>query len=386
MASASWSESTIAAVSGSASPKDLETLFQLLYLRLTAPRADTAAFLGMRQRLHTVLQNRGADPQSVFADTLGVTLAQHSPRRLPPTAAMVDSLQLADAMRIYRERFADAGAFTFVLVGAFNVDSIKPLLVKYLGALPSAAHHEKWRDVAPETPAGVVRVTVRKGIEPKSQVVLYFSGPTGMKPDDRHSLQALAEYLNIRLIDVVREELGGTYSIYAGASSGRDPRPRYRFQIGFGCAPERVDELTARVMKELEQLRTAGPDSGNVEKTVQQQRRALEVSLKENGWWLNRLNSAAYLGEPFGGAAWANALIDHVNARTLQAAARRYLNPARYVEGVLLPEAPRPEQKASPGNCAAGCRNDEAGGRESARPSVEPRSQVRGHAGGSGPV
>ena len=81
---------------------------------------------------------------------------------------------------------------------------------------------------------------------------------------------------------------------------------------------------------------------------MQQERRGLEVALKTNGWWLNRLSNALQLGEGFGGAEWAGALIDRVNARTLQSAARNYLNPNRYVQGVLLPEAPRPEEKAAP--------------------------------------
>ncbi len=338
---------TTANVSGSASPRDLETLFQLLYLRLTAPRADTAAFQAMRQRLHAFLDNRGAEPEAVFSDSVSVALSQHSARRRPVTSALVDSLSLDDALRIYRDRIGNAGGFTFVLVGAFNPDSIRPLVVKYLGALP-AAPRQRWRDVNPETPAGIVKVTVHKGIEPKSQVVIYFSGPAATAPDDRHSLAALSEMLSIRLIDVVREELGGTYGIGAGGSSERWPRPRFRLQIGFGCAPDRVDELTARVFKEVEQLRTAGPDSALVEKVVQQERRGLETALKTNGWWLNRLSAATYMGEEFGGAAWASALIDRVNARSLQAAARQYLNPDRYVQGVLLPESPKPEVKAVP--------------------------------------
>jgi zinc protease len=323
---------------GSASPKDLETLFQLVYLTLTAPRADTAAVAALRQRLHAVLANRGADPESVYGDSLSAVLASHSPRARPLTPALLDSLDLDRALRTYRERFGDAGDLTFVLVGSFDVDSIRPLLVKYLGALPALGRHEHFRDVDPLPPEGVVRKVVRKGVDPKSRVDLFFSGPFEPTLENRVALQTLAQVLDIHLRDVLREQLGGTYDIGASASSAREPRARYSLQVSFGCAPERVDSLTARVFREIERLRAQGPDTADLAKVKEQTRRQREVALKQNGWWLDRLSYAAAYDPDFGSVLAGGTAQERVSIADVRAAARRYLDPAHYVEGMLLPE------------------------------------------------
>lgn len=328
---------TTQGLSGSASPRDLELLFQLTYLTLTSPRVDSGAFSSYKQRLRAMLENRGASPEQAWSDTLMVVLAQHSARRRPITAARVDSIQYDDALRIYRNRFADAGALRFVLVGSFNVDTVRPLLVKYLGALPSLGRHERPADVLPDAPTGVVKAAVRKGVEQKSSVAIVFSGPVAFGPDENARLNQLASLLSDHLLDVVREELGGTYGISAYASASRLPKPRYQFTINFGCAPDRVDQLTARIFSEIEKIRTQGPDTADVRKTKEQARRTREVSLKQNQWWLTQLYAASIYEWPWSTIPAGAARIEALDAKSIQETARKYLDPKRYVQVVLLP-------------------------------------------------
>jgi zinc protease len=323
---------------GSASPRDLETLFQLVYLTLTAPRADTAAFLALKQRLRAAIEDRGADPEGVYSDSLEAVLTRRSPRARPLTPALLDSLDLGSAMGVYRERFGDAGAMTFVVVGSFDADSIRPLVVKYLGALPSLARRDSVRDVMPGPPAGVVRLVVRRGVEPKSRVDLVFSGPFEFTAANRHTLDALAAVLDLRLRDVLREQLGGTYDIGADASSSRDPRPRYSLEISFGCAPDRVDALTARVLREIARMRADDPRPADLAKVKEQERRAREVALQQNGWWLQQLAFAAAYAPDFSGVLGEAALTERLDGAAIRRAARAWLRPDRYVQGVLLPE------------------------------------------------
>ncbi len=325
-------------LTGSASAKDLETLLQLAYLTVTAPRADTAAFAALKQRLRAAIENRGADPEGVYSDSLDAVLTQHSPRARPLTPALLDSLDLGEALRVYRARFGAADDMTFVLVGSFAVDSIRPLMVKYLGALPAGGRHERFRNVAPTPPTGVVKKVVRKGVDPKSRVDLVFSGPFDFTAANRQALRALAEVLDLHLRDVVREQLGGTYDIGASARSDRDPTPRYSLTISFGCAPDRVDALTARVFQEIARIRAQGPSAADLAKVKEQERREREVALQQNGWWLSRLAFAAAYEPDFSRVLEGGRLIEGTSAATVQAAAVRYLNVSRYVEGVLLPE------------------------------------------------
>jgi zinc protease len=169
-------------LSGSASPKDLETMFQLAYLYFTAPRRDSSAFVAFTTNVKASLANRGLSPQAAFLDTLQVTLAQHHPRSRPITAERVDEIKLGPALAFYRDRFADASDFTFVFVGNFSPDSLKPLVERYLGSLPTTHRKETWRDRGIVPPKGVVTREVRRGIEPKSETRIVFTGPFEYTP------------------------------------------------------------------------------------------------------------------------------------------------------------------------------------------------------------
>ncbi|HEY2561918.1 MAG TPA: insulinase family protein, partial [Caldimonas sp.] len=144
---------------GGSTPQDLEALFQLLYLRFTQPRADPAAFAGMAAQARTLLANQQASPDVVFEQTVDAALSGNHPRRQPETPASVDRWSLDKALAFYKARFADAGNFTFVFVGSFTVESIKPLVETYIASLPATHAHETWKDLGITPPAAVVEKT-----------------------------------------------------------------------------------------------------------------------------------------------------------------------------------------------------------------------------------
>ena len=324
---------------GQASPKDLETLFQLLYLQFTSPRADPEAFQAFKSNARAALANRSANPATAFRDTLAVTLSQHHPRTRPISAAIVDSFDLDRSLGIYRERFADAGDFTFIIVGTVSLDSVKPLVERYLGNLPRTGRTETWRDVKIETPAGVVERDVRKGLEPKSQTELVFSGSIADERTERFVLRSLADVLEIKLREQLREELGGTYGVSVSGSASRVPRNEYSVTIDFGSAPDRAAELARMVFIEIDSLQRFGPAEKELAKIRESTIRSHETDLRENGYWLGQLSAF----EQFGGEAKAFLRIDDLlSALTvdrIKTAAVRYLDSRRFVRVTLFPEA-----------------------------------------------
>lgn len=325
-------------LSGVASPRDLETMFQLAYLYFTAPRADSAAFASLRQRLLPYLQNRSRSPESAFADTLQMTLANGHPRSRPLTPAMLDELRLDDAIRIYRERFASASDFTFALVGRFDLDSVRPLVERWIGGLPSSGTTERWRDVGIRPPDGVVRKVVRRGGEPKASTQLVLTGPAEYSLEEQTVMSALGEVLNIRLRDALREELGGTYGASVSAALQREPYGAYSVSIGFGSAPERVDELTAIVFAQLDSLARVPPSDEEIATVKTIMRRARETTMRQNGFWIGQIAAYDRAGWPLALVLEGEQRIAGITPDRLLAAARRYLDKARYVQVTLLPE------------------------------------------------
>lgn len=323
---------------GRGSPKDLETVFQLMYLYFTSPRVDSTAVLALKQRLTAALANRGVSPEAAFGDTLSVTLSSHHPRTNPVTVATVDSLDLGASVRFYRDRFADASDFTFVIVGNFTVDSIRPLVLTWLGGLPSTRRKETWKDIGLRTPEGVVTREVKRGTEPKARTVIVFNGPFEWTRQNRYALASLAEVLRMRFRDVLREELGATYDVSVGQSSERDPRPEYQFSIDFGSAPERVDTLRAAVFRELERIKRDGPTAEEIEKVREMQRRGEETEVKQNNYWLNALASSARFGSDPRLILRRSELRASLTPALVRDIARKYLDETRYVQVRLLPE------------------------------------------------
>jgi zinc protease len=243
-------------MAGGSTPRDLETLFQLVYLRFTEPRSDTTAFAALQSQARALVSNQSASPEVVFGQTVAAELASHSPRRAAPSLTTIDRWNLDKSMAFYKARFADAANFTFVFVGSFTPETLKPFVETYLASLPATRAKETWRDLGIRTPTGVVEKTVSQGIAPKSAVAVVFSGP--FQYDDEHvmAFRTMTLVLQSRLLDVIRQELGGTYSITVSPSAEKFPTPTYTVRIDWTCDPGQVQTLVARVFQEIEFVKT----------------------------------------------------------------------------------------------------------------------------------
>ena len=324
-------------ISGSASPRDIETAFQLIYQRFMAPRKDETAFLAYKTLLSGIFANRGASPGATLVDTLSATMTQGHPRAVPPSEEMIERLDLDRSFAFYQDRFADASDFVFYFVGAFTPEELRPLVETWLGGLPSLGRVETWRDVGIDPPDGVIEKEVRKGLEPQSQTRIVFAGDAEYSLEGNTAISALADVLDIRLRELLREDLGGTYGVGVSGFLSQQPDEEYSLRISFGSAPERAEELTAVVFEEIDRIQQAGPDAETVEKVRETQRRNRETQLEQNRYWMGSLAAADRLGMDYSYVTTYE-YIEGWTAEQVQEAALRYLRDDRYVKIVLYPE------------------------------------------------
>ena len=333
-------------LNGQASPRDLETLFQLVTLYATAPRFDPTYFASFRSRLQSQVENRDAAPQAVFRDRLRSVLAQDHFRARPLTLEMLEELSLERSRSFYEDRFADFGDFTFIFTGAFDWEELRELSAAYLAALPAAGRREQWRDVGIDPPPGVVDETVRRGLEPLSTTYLIFAGDMEWSRREALTLVLLGDILQIRLRESIREELGGTYSYGAGGSGQALPDEEYEVWVAFDSDPARADELLAAVFAEVEWLQ-AGAEQSYLDKAKELLRSGREERLRTNHFWLNQIRAAVETGESFAVIGRFEQRLDAVTLDDIAAAARRYLRSDRYVRVILLPEEEPPTESAT---------------------------------------
>ncbi|MCU1268473.1 MAG: ptrA 2 [Acidobacteria bacterium] len=323
---------------GGSSRKDLETMFQLIYLGFTQPRADANAFNVQSNQTRTLLANQTAVPEFSFYDALTTARYQNHLRRRLSTPAIIDEWNLDKSLAFYKDRFADASDFTFFFVGSFDLDTIKPLVERYLGSLPSIHRKETWKDVGVRAATGVIEKKVEKGIEPKSEAVIVFSGPFEYDPDHRAAIRAMSEILQTRLLVTIREELGGTYSISANAGYQKLPNPEYTLTIQFGSAPDRTEALIKRVFEEIEKFKTSGPTEKQLTDEKEALVREFETSINLNNYLLSQLTYRYQFGEDPAGIWTIPERYKKLDAATIQEAAKTYLNPKNYVKVTLFPE------------------------------------------------
>jgi zinc protease len=325
-------------ISGSASRKDLETMFQLIHLAFTQPRADPTIFGVLTSQMKTMLANQRAQPEFAFAEALNGILTQDHPRGRMPSAEMVDQWNLDASMAFYKARLADTSGFTFVFVGSFELDAIKPLVERYLASLPAAGRAETWKDVGMRRPRGVIEKTVEKGIEQKSRVALVFTGPFEYAQMPRVAIRSLATVLDTRLRESLREDLSGTYGASVSAGYTKSPVSEYTLQIGFTCNPARVDELVKATFREIEAVKAEGPTEKQVADVRAGMLRDLETNLRNNTYVMSQIYARYVDGEDPSGFFRIAPFYEKLDAATIRQAARTYLDTANYVKVVLLPE------------------------------------------------
>ena len=325
-------------LSGSTSPKDIETFFQLIYSYFTQPKIDSTAFLSLKSKMKTYLENMSNEPAVAFGDTLDVTLANYHFRNRPFTIKMLDEIDLNKSISIYKNRFADASDFTFVFAGNIDLSTFKPIVETYLGGLSSLNRNEKPIDLKYTNIKGEINKVVLKGIEQKSSVAISFVGYMQWSRKNEHTMESLIDVLNIKLREAIREEKGGTYGIQGYHQIYRIPESHYTININFGCNPERVNELVATVYQVMDSIKTFGPDNDVITKIKEIQKRQRELNLKKNNFWKGVVSNYIQYNEDPVELLNYNNWVDEITAEDIKQAANQYLN-KDVVKVVLYPEA-----------------------------------------------
>ena len=325
-------------LTGGASPKDLETLFQLIYLTFTAPRADPAAFSVLTSQMKALIANQQALPAFAFSQMLSSALTQDHFRTRPMTADRIAEMSLEKSMAFYKNRFADASGFTFVFVGSMDLAVMKPLVERYLGGLPALHRQETWKDVGVRAPAGVVERRVEKGIEPKSEAAIVFTGPFKYHQLHRVAIRAMTLLLEGRLREALREELGGTYSVSTNATYSKIPIEQFAVVIEFGCDPDRTNDLVKRVFEEVDAMKTRGVSDAQLREVKAGLLREFETSSKQNGYLLNNISARYEFNDDLSEFFNLPSFYDGLTAAMIQDAAHTYLNTGNYVQVTLFPE------------------------------------------------
>jgi zinc protease len=327
-------------VTGSCSPKDLETMLQLNYLFFTGIRKDNNAFTAFISQMKNTYKPMRSVPRVIFADTLSKIVSQNNPRVVAvPTDAQFDQINLDRLLAIFRDRFADASDFTYLMVGNFKVNDVVPVLEKYIGGLPSIKRKENWKDVTPKFPKGLVYVEVPKNSEPQSQVAMVWKGDFNYSEKERQGFTMLMNLLAIKCRESMREDQGGVYGVSVGGSSQKFPRQMFTVQASWGCSPDNIKKLSQTVLDEMGKIQKDGPTVIDMNKVKETLIRERETRMKENGFWVTNLQNYYYVGDKLMSLDEYKNFVASITGDDIRNIAKKYLDTKSYVEVVLTPAA-----------------------------------------------
>ena len=285
-----WATDIYDRIEAGCSPKDIETMFQLIYLQVTAPRMDEKAYASYMSRMKNRLKDRNLNPNTAFSDTMKVALYNNHPRAKAILASDIDSVDYARMMEMYNDRVSDLSDFVFVIVGNVELASLQPLVEQYIGALPTGGRMEEIMDDGVDIRTGVYRNNFRNKMEtPTGTEAIIYSGNIEGTQKNGLLMSYLDQILDIVYTEEIREKEGGTYGVGVSGSVSKYPKGEFQLSISFNMAPERREELAAIVVRELQKMAQEGPSEVHIEKVRSYMLRSFDEAEKENGSWSYRL-------------------------------------------------------------------------------------------------
>ncbi|MFY9151326.1 MAG: insulinase family protein [Prolixibacteraceae bacterium] len=278
--------------SGSSTPKDFETMMQLLYLEFENPRFDKEAYDALHGRYQAFLTNMANNPQKIISDSLSLIMTCHNPRTKLLVPSLLEEISMEQMESIYRNRFADAGDFTYFIVGNIEEETAKAMAEKYIGSLTNLPRTETFTDRNIEGPKGKTTREIEIPLEVKKATVsVNFNAKMAYDPESNLLLSVFRDILNLRYIEEIREKEGGTYGVRVSANSSKLPKEEKSLTLSFDTDPDKAQHLKSIIYAEIQKIADNGPTETDLDKTVQNLLKNREQSKLHNNYWLSALNT-----------------------------------------------------------------------------------------------
>ncbi len=326
-------------LNGTASPKDMESMMQLVYLHFNQPRFDKEAHDAIIARYMAFVENMNNNPQKVMGDSLNLIATDYHPRTRVLDQEFLQDVNYERLEAVYRERFADASDFFFIIVGNMEAEDVKLLAQKYIGAIGDLDRTETWIDRKVYEPEGVVEKTIPLALEtPKANVNIMINQEMKYNPYNQMVLRVIEGILDLRYVESIREEEGGTYGVRIRASVSKWPLEKAGMQINFDCDPSRAVDLKEKVYAELRILATEGPSKEDLSKTTENILKDREESKEHNAYYLSTLLSYYLYGINFDDPANYEDIVNEITVKDVKKVMQSFYADSNIIDVVFVPK------------------------------------------------
>lgn len=326
--------------SGSSTPKDFETMMQLLYLYFEKPRFDKEAHDALMSRYVAYVANIEKDPSTIMNDSLTHIITNYNPRVRTLGTKYLNDVNFETIERVYRDRIKDAGDFTFFIVGNIDEETAKEMSMKYLGSLTDSPREEDWKDRGIDNPEGKTEKTIPIALTtPKANVNIRYVKDIDYSQKNSLTMQVLRGILNLRYIETVREDEGGSYGVGISGSVSHYPTSKGTVRITFDCDPARAESLKPIIYREINKVIEEGPIKEDFDKTISNMLKDREQSKEHNGYWLSSLYNYYFNGINTAAAANYEDILNAMTQKDVQKFAKDFFTDADLMDIVFVPKS-----------------------------------------------
>jgi len=326
-------------ITGSSTPKDFEIMMQLLYLQFENPRFDKEAYEAMLGRYKAYVANMANNPQKIMGDSLSLIMTCKNPRTKLMTPELFNEISLDQMESIYKDRFVDAGDFTYFIVGNIDEATAKAMAEKYIGSLTNLSRKETWIDRKVEGPKGKTEREIEIPLEvKKATVTVKFDAKMDFTPEQNILLSVFRDVLNLRYIEEIREKEGGTYGVSVSAGSSKFPQQEKSLSLTFDTDPVKAQSLKSILYREIDKIAQNGPTAVDLNKVVESILKNREQSKLHNNYWLQALNTNYTYGyNPAAPENYEN-IIQKMTIAQVQEFVKAFMSKADVVDIIFKPK------------------------------------------------
>ena len=272
-------------------PKDIETMFQMSYLYFTNLKKDDKQFQNLMTQLDMALKNKSLSPDAVFSDSVAATTYGHNPRFNNIDVKDLKDIDYDRILAIAKERFQNAGQFTFVIAGNFDEQTIRPLIEQYIASLPATKKKaEDFKEVMTFAKGKVVNQFKVKTESPKATAREMWYADMPYTLENNVKIDAVGQILSMIYLKTIREDESAAYSCgAAGYFSTGSKQPKAMLQAYCPMNPDKA-ELAVRLIHEGIENMAKKVDADQLQKVKDYMLKQADIDAKKNNYWINTIN------------------------------------------------------------------------------------------------
>lgn len=327
---------------GSSTPKDLEFFFQYLNAFFTRPRSEkNACELVLNEASEQIKMMQAMTMYRFFGAFLDAA-TDHDPYQMNPlsyTQEYLDQVNYDDAVKFYRERFANPADFTYIFVGNFDEKLMNEYLCLYLGSMKTTSNRENFNANAfKKHNDGIQTSTVTYGQEKQGWMGLYFDGAYDYNAKNNMTINVLGDVLDQYVLEIIREKMGDVYSPMLQMGYEKYPEARYKLLIMLSCNPDNTDKLANTCIQILKDVQKKGADKKTLSKVKKQLIATREKNIQTNNFWLSYINGKVLYNDDMNAVNEYADMVNSISKKDIVNFMKKYFKTDSYTRVDLKPE------------------------------------------------